>query len=150
MSQRTYRYSQAEPLYPFGFGLSYTEFVYSDLVLEQVKVKVGEGVNGRFSLTNCGTVAAEEVAQIYLTDVAASVLVPQHKLVTFERVQLAADARRTISFTITPEMMMLIDDEGQAVLEPGQFKLTLGGCSPSTRGLALGASEPVGTTFAVV
>jgi beta-glucosidase len=150
MSQRTYRYSQAEPLYPFGFGLSYTEFVYSDLVLEQVKVKVGEGVNGRFSLTNCGTVAAEEVAQIYLTDVAASVLVPQHKLVTFERVQLAAGTSRTLSFTITPEMMMLINDEGQAVLEPGQFKLTIGGCSPSTRGLALGASEPVGTTFAVV
>jgi beta-glucosidase len=150
MSQRTYRYSQAEPLYPFGFGLSYTEFVYSDLVLEQAKVKAGEGVNGRFSLTNCGTVAAEEVAQIYLTDVAASVLVPQHKLVTFERVQLAAGTSRTLSFTITPEMMMLINDEGQAVLEPGQFKLTIGGCSPSTRGLALGASEPVGTTFAVV
>jgi beta-glucosidase len=150
MSQRTYRYSQAEPLYPFGFGLSYTEFVYSDLVLEQAKVKAGEGVNGRFSLANCGTVATEEVAQIYLTDVAASVLVPQHKLVTFERVQLAAGTSRTLSFTITPEMMMLINDEGQAVLEPGQFKLTIGGCSPSTRGLALGASEPVGTTFAVV
>lgn len=67
-----------------------------------------------------------------------------------ERVQLAPGTSRTLSFTITPEMMMLINDEGQAVLEPGQFKLTIGGCSPSTRGLALGASEPVGTTFAVV
>lgn len=149
ISKRTYRYSQDVPLYPFGFGLSYTQFAYSDLVLEQSAVKSGDGVNGRFTLTNQGTVAAEEVAQIYLTDEEASVLVPQHKLVSFERVALKPGESATISFTITPEMMMLVNEEGKSVLEPGSFRVQIGGCSPGARGQELGAAAHVSATFTI-
>jgi beta-glucosidase len=149
MSKRTYRYSQETPLYPFGFGLSYTQFAYSDLVLDKVAVEMGEGINGRFTLTNNGTIEAEEVAQLYLTDLEASVLVPQHKLVSFERVRLQPGESRDVAFTITPEMMMLVDEAGQLQLEPGAFRLTIGSCSPGERGQELGAPEAVTAEFVV-
>ena len=147
MANRTYRYSQATPLYPFGFGLSYSEFVYSDLLLAQNEVKRGDGVNGRFTITNQGSVTAEEVAQIYLTAVEATVPAPLHKLVGFERVRLQPGESRTVAFTITAEKMLLVDEAGQRQWESGQFRLTVGGCSPGVRGLELGAPEAVTAFF---
>jgi beta-glucosidase len=149
MTGRTYRYSTAEPLYPFGFGLSYTQFAYSGLTLAKETVKTGEALPVRFTLTNTGQVEAEEVAQIYLSDLEASVPVPIHSLIGFQRVRLAPGESKTIEFTISPEMMMLFDDDSKQKLEPGQFRLTVGGCSPGARGVALGAPEPVSAVFAV-
>jgi beta-glucosidase len=149
MTGRTYRYVTAEPRYPFGFGLSYTHFAYSDITLTRSAMQAGEAVTGHYSLTNAGAVEGEEVAQIYLTDVQASVPVPFHKLVCFERVNLMPGESRVMTFTITPEMMQIIGDDGEAMLEPGEFRVTIGGCSPSTRGGALGAPAPVITTFIV-
>ena len=149
MEGRTYRYMTQEPLYPFGFGLSYTQFAYSGLALAKETVKAGETLPIRFTLTNTGLVEAEEVAQVYLSDLEASVPVPIHSLIGFHRVRLAPGESKTIEFTISPEMMMLFDDEGAQKLEPGQFRLTVGGCSPGARGLALGAPEPVSAVFAV-
>jgi beta-glucosidase len=149
MTGRTYRYSTAEPLYPFGFGLSYTQFAYSGLTLAKETVKAGEALPIRFTLTNTGQVEAEEVAQIYLSDLEASVPVPIHSLIGFQRVRLAPGESKTIEFTVSPEMMMLFDDDGKPKLEPGQFRLTIGGCSPGARGVALGAPEPVSAAFTV-
>jgi beta-glucosidase len=87
MTGRTYRYMIEEPEYPFGFGLSYTRFTYSGLQLPAT-VKAGETVPVSVTLTNAGDVAAEEVVQVYLSDLAASTVVPQHKLVAFRRVAL--------------------------------------------------------------
>jgi beta-glucosidase len=150
MSNRTYRYSQETPQYPFGFGLSYSQFAYTELMLAQDEVENGESVQGKFTLTNSGTVEAEEVAQLYLTDIEASALVPQHKLVRFERVRLQPGESKIIPFTIVPEMMMFADEAGQFQLEPGTFHLTIGGCSPGTRGQELGVSETVTGEFIVI
>jgi beta-glucosidase len=149
MTGRTYRYSTAEPLYPFGFGLSYTQFAYSGLTLAKETVKAGEALPIRFTLTNTGQVEAEEAVQVYLSDLEASVPVPIHSLIGFQRVRLAPGESRTIEFTISPEMMMLFDDDGGQKLEPGQFRLTVGGCSPGARGVALGAPQPVSAVFTV-
>jgi len=149
MAGRTYRYSTVEPLYPFGFGLSYTQFAYSGLMLARETVKAGEALPVRFTLTNTSRVEAEEVAQIYLSDLEASVPVPLHTLIGFQRVRLGPGESKTIEFTVTPEMMMLFDDEGQQRLEPGQFRLSVGGCSPGARGRALGAPQPVSAVFTV-
>jgi beta-glucosidase len=149
MAGRTYRYMTAEPLYPFGFGLSYTQFAYSDLRLEREQIAAGEALALRYTLANTGAQEAEEVAQVYLSDLEASVPVPLHKLVGFERVRLAPGERRTLSFTLAPELMELVDEDGAGRLEPGQFRLTVGGCSPGARGLALGAPAPLTATFAV-
>jgi beta-glucosidase len=149
MAGRTYRYSTVEPLYPFGFGLSYTRFAYGDLQLASETVRAGDPLRFCVTLTNTGTVAADEVAQIYLSDLASSVPVPLCTLIGFQRVRVAPGESKPLEFTVTPEMMMLVDDEGKHRLEPGQFRVTVGGCSPSARGVALGAPAPVSKVFTV-
>jgi beta-glucosidase len=149
MTGRTYRYATEEPLYPFGFGLSYTRFSYSDLVLDESTIRAGESLSLRCTLTNSGSVEAEEVAQIYLSDLEASTVVPLHNLIGFRRVHLEPGERTVITFTVTPEMMKMVNDAGDRVLEPGEFRVTIGGCSPSERGVRLGASAPVSMAFTV-
>jgi len=149
MAGRTYRYMATEPLYPFGFGLSYTQFAYSNLSLANQRITEGTLLPIRVTLANTGAVEAEEVAQFYLSDLEASVAVPLHKLVGFQRVRLAPGESRTLQFTVTPAMMALIDEDGRDRLEPGQFRLIVGGCSPGGRGVALGAPEPVSALFTV-
>ncbi|MFN8482341.1 MAG: glycoside hydrolase family 3 N-terminal domain-containing protein [Anaerolineae bacterium] len=150
MAGRTYRYMDAEPLYPFGFGLSYTTFAYSDLRLAEDIVRAGRPLSLEFTVTNTGAVEAEEVAQVYLTDLAASVPVPRHSLVGFQRVRLAAGASQTLRFTLTPQMMMLVDEDGRRAQEPGRFRVAVGGCSPGARGEQLGAPKALHAEFVVM
>jgi beta-glucosidase len=149
MTGRTYRYMTAEPLYPFGFGLSYTQFAYRDLKLAQDTLSPGEPLPIEFTLTNVGAMDADEVAQIYLADLDASTTVPLNKLIGFRRVHLAAGESKTIAYTITPETMQFVDENGEQKLEPGLFRVTAGGCSPGSRGIALGAPEPATALFTV-
>ncbi|MEJ5200152.1 MAG: glycoside hydrolase family 3 C-terminal domain-containing protein, partial [Anaerolineae bacterium] len=150
MRERAYRYATWEPLYPFGFGLSYTRFAYHDLAVTPSQIPAGQSVTVRCSVTNIGPVAGEEVAQLYLSDLEASVETPIHSLVGFQRVALAPGERQEVTFTVSPDQMMVIDDDGRACLEPGLFRLTVGGCSPGTRGRALGATEPLTAFFAMM
>jgi len=149
MTGRTYRYATQEPLFPFGFGLSYTRFTYSDLALDKSTIRAGESLALRCTLTNSGTVEAEEVAQVYLSDLEASTIVPLHSLIGFRRVHLKPGERTVITFTVTPEMTKMVNDDGDRVLEPGEFRVTVGGCSPSERGVRLGAPAPVSMAFTV-
>jgi beta-glucosidase len=149
MAGRTYRYATEEPLYPFGFGLSYTDFTYSNLVTDKSTIRAGESLSIGCTLTNSGAVEADEVVQIYLSDVEASTVVPLHSLIGFQRVHLKPGERTVIRFTITPEMMEIVSDAGDRVLESGEFCVIVGGCSPSKRGVQLGASESVSMTFTV-
>ncbi len=146
MTGRTYRYGAFEPLYPFGFGLSYTSFSYRDLRLSKDNIGSGETLSARFLLSNVGNVEAEEVVQFYLTDQDASVEVPFYSLIGFQRVHLKPGESTDIQFTIEPEMMMLVNDEGRLQLEAGQFQLTVGGCSPMA---APGAPELIRAFFTV-
>jgi len=144
MNGRTYRYMTEEPLYPFGFGLSYSRFEYSDLQLDKTDLALGESLNLSLTLTNCGESDSAE-----LSDLHASTIVPLHHLIGFERVMLKAGESRRLQFTVTPEMMSFYNDEGKLTIEPGQFRLAVGGCSPSERGQILGAPKPVTAVFEV-
>jgi beta-glucosidase len=149
MKGRTYRYMTEEPLYPFGFGLSYSRFEYSELQLDKTDIVLGDSLHISLSLRNSGDSASAEVAQFYLSDIHASSIVPLHHLVGFERVTLNAGESKTLKFTITPEMMSFFNDDGKLTLEPGEFRLEVGGCSSSKRGQELGAPMPVTAVFEV-
>ena len=150
MEGRTYRTMAQEPLYPFGFGLSYSRFAYADLSLEEPNISAGESLSVSVKVSNTGERAAAEVAQFYLSDLEASAPVPLHHLVGFERVLLEPGESRRLQFTLTPEMMSFFDEHGELKLEAGAFRLEVGGCSPGKRGLELGAPTPVTATFHVI
>jgi beta-glucosidase len=149
MKGRTYRYMTEEPLYPFGFGLSYSCFEYSNLQLDAMRVAAGDSLNAQLTLRNAGSRDAVEVVQCYLSDLKASTMVPLHHLVGFERVSLKAGESRSVKFTLTAEMMSFYNEDGKLTLEPGTFRLEIGGCSPGKRGQNLGAPKPVTAVFEV-
>jgi beta-glucosidase len=149
MQGRTYRYMTQEPLYPFGFGLSYSKFDYSELQLDQPTLALGDSLNVSAIVGNSGASDSAEVVQFYLSDLQASTIIPLRHLIGFERVMLKAGESKMLKFTITPELMSFYNDEGKLTLEPGEFRLEVGGCSPSKRGQELGAPKPVTALFNV-
>jgi beta-glucosidase len=149
MQGRTYRYMTKEPLYPFGFGLSYSHFEYSDLQLDRPEIAPGDALDVSLTVHNRGGREAAEVVQFYLSDLEASTIVPLNHLVGFERITLKADECRTVKFTLTPDMMSFYNDDGVLTLETGEFRLEVGGCSPGKRGQDLGAPRPVAAVFEV-
>jgi beta-glucosidase len=145
MRGRTYRYLEAEPLYPFGFGLSYGCFEYSELRVSRPSLRHGESLEVSATVTNVGSRASDEVVELYVKDLEASVTVPLHELRGFERVTLAPGESRRVSFTLGARDFSLIDDAGRRVLEPGRFRLTLGGSQPDARSVALMGRAPLET-----
>lgn len=149
MKGRTYRYMEAEPMYPFGFGLSFTQFEYSNLTLSKNTIKKNEKLEAQVTLTNKGKVTSEEVVQLYLTDVKASAVTPLYALKGIQRIKLDPGKSVVVSFTITPDMLMLIDDKGNSILEPGVFTVSVGGSLPGNRSEQLGATKSLQTNFTV-
>ena len=136
MDGRTYRFFKGDPLYPFGHGLSYTRFKYSNFTVSSPSLSATEKVIVSATVENAGTRAGEEVVQLYLTDEAASVRVPIRSLAGIERVYLKRGERRVIRFTIEPRQLAVITDDGRTVVEPGEFKVTVGGKQPGFAGTA--------------
>ena len=149
LTNRTYRYLKKEPLFPFGFGLSYTDFRYSELELSSSKIKKGQSIEATVNITNMGSYAAEEVVQLYLADLQASAEVPLAALKGFKRISLAPGSSGKITFTITPEMMEMVNEDGKRLIESGEFKVYIGGASPSGRNAALGNIPMIESTFEV-
>ncbi len=151
MKGRTYRYMTEEPLYPFGYGLSYASFTYGNISLSQESVEAGEDLDVSIEITNVGSRAGTEVVQVYLTHLDASTGVPLRQLVTIERIHLQPGARNRVLFTIEARQMALIRDDGSCFLEPGTFEVSVGGCQPDKRSAALtqGHTESRSATFEV-
>ena len=141
MAGRTYRYMEKEPLFPFGFGLSYATFQYGSVKLDKSSIKRDNAVDLEIQVTNTGKYKADEVVQLYLTDMEASVPVPQYALKSFQRITLEPGASQKVRFRITPEMMQMVDEKGERRIEPGRFKVQVGGSVPSKRSLDLGAAQ---------
>ena len=130
MKGRTYRYFDGQPLYPFGFGLSYTTFKYDNLKSSTEKIQPGESLTVSAEVTNTGSRDGDEVVQLYISDVEASFPHPICQLAGFERIHLAAGESRTVSFTIAPRQMCIFDDDGRRFIEPGEFEISIGGGQP--------------------
>ncbi|MEN9349824.1 MAG: hypothetical protein RL372_802 [Bacteroidota bacterium] len=121
------------PLFPFGYGLSYTTFEYSKLTIEKPVAKVGEKINISFEIKNTGNRAGDEVAQIYLRDQVASVARPVQALKGFERIHLEPGASKIIKLTLLPEDFEMLNAKMQTVIEPGDFTIMVGSSSRDIR-----------------
>lgn len=122
-----------KPLFPFGFGLSYTNFTYSDFIIDKPVIKANEKVKVTFKVTNTGAYAGDEVVQLYIHDLLASVARPVKELKGFTRIHLEKGESREISFAITPEMLSMYNETMQKVVEPGDFSIMIGASSADIR-----------------
>jgi beta-glucosidase len=136
MENRTYRYFSGQPLYSFGFGLSYTTFTYRNLQIDPVNVKAGDPISIQVDVENTGKMPGDEVVQLYLKDVKASLPVPLLHLQGFTRIHLAPGENKIVQFTLTSSQMSFADENGNWVLEAGEFQVWVGGQQPNLRGMS--------------
>ncbi len=121
------------PLYPFGHGLSYTAFAYGKLGLSAAEIGPDGAVEVRVEVRNSGERYGEEIVQLYVRDVISSVAMPIMALEGFARVGLEPGAARTVTFTLTPEHLALLDRNMARVVEPGEFRVLVGSSSADIR-----------------
>jgi beta-glucosidase len=122
-----------QPLFPFGFGLSYTTFEYSGLSIEPAEIAAAGKAAVRCVVTNTGPRSGDEVAQLYIRDVLASVARPVMELAGFERVHLEPGKSATVVFELAPEHLRMLDRDLRWVVEPGAFRVMIGGSSKDIR-----------------
>jgi len=137
MKGRTYKYMEKEPLFPFGFGLSYSTFEYSDL---NTKAGENDDITVSVNLKNSGNIDAEEVAQIYISSPLAGNSDPLYSLIAFKRVSLPAGKSETLKFNLDKNSFLMVDENGQKVLRKSDYKIWVGGSLPGERSEKLGAS----------
>lgn len=142
-ANRTYAFSTRKPLYPFGYGLSYTAFKFDNLRVEPQQIGVGGKATVRVDVTNTGQREGDEVPQLYIHQRVASVTRPIMELKGFQRVTLKPGEKKTVEFTVTPEVLSMINADMHTVVEPGIFDLMVGPSSDQTSAVQLkvGASD---------
>jgi len=149
MKNRTYRYMENVALYPFGYGLSYTKFEYTNLIKSKNEIKSGETCQFKITVKNIGQCESEETVQLYLKDVDASVVVPKYELKGIKKINLKPGQEGHIEFELTPRQMALIDNDGNCILEPGVFQVFVGGSQPDDRSIKLMGTDVQKCTFEV-
>jgi beta-glucosidase len=131
MKGRTYRYFEGKPLYPFGYGLSYTTFAYKGLSLPKSSIKAGDPLQASVTVTNTGKVAGDEVAQLYLTFPKVSGA-PLRALRGFKRVHLEPGESKQVSFELKDRDLSMVTEAGEPVISEGQYTVYVGGGQPNT------------------
>jgi beta-glucosidase len=131
-SFRSYIDMARDPLWAFGHGLSYTTFTVANVTVSPQTIGPGDRVTVTADVTNTGARVGDEVVQLYLRDVVSSVTRPVKELRGFDRVTLKPGEKRTVTFTLGPDALSLIDQRMQRVVEPGRFDVTVG--TSSTQG----------------
>jgi beta-glucosidase len=149
MEGRTYKFIREKPLFPFGYGLSYTRFEYSGLTLDKKTILPGDSLSCSVTLKNIGEMAGDETAQLYLRDEEASVRVPHHKLCGMKRVRLEPGEQKIISFKIDALQMSVIDEKGEHRYESGCFTLFAGGSQPDLHSCELTGASCLSARFKV-
>jgi len=135
MKGKTYRYFEGEPLYEFGYGLSYTTFSY-EIEKAQEAVIPGSSMEISVKVTNTGKYDGDEVVQLYVSLPSGQDRVPIRSLKGFKRIHLKAGETKTVSFTLEPEQMQTVSDNGQFVTPEGEMLLSVGGKQPDAKALA--------------
>jgi beta-glucosidase len=132
MAKRTYRYFDGEPLYPFGYGLSYTSFAYKNARVDRGKVSAKEGVTVSVDVVNIGATAGDEVVQLYLTHSGVAEA-PLRALRGFQRVHLDRGEKKAVSFSLRDRDLSVVDEAGKHRIVPGTVSVWAGGGQPGGR-----------------
>lgn len=130
---RTYMYLKNRPLYPFGYGLSYTEFELTNLQLSKKQIQKGEELSVSVDISNVGKQSGSEVVQLYIHDLASRMAVPLKQLKKFERVSLDKNEKRTISFVLTKEDLSHWNEKNEFILSSGSYEIIVGNSSADDR-----------------
>ncbi|HWA25772.1 MAG TPA: glycoside hydrolase family 3 N-terminal domain-containing protein [Lacunisphaera sp.] len=150
MKGRTYRFATIEPLYPFGFGLSYAKFTYGPLTLSSTKLGAGQEVTARTTVSNTSDRTASEAVQCYIQPPRSWPDAPLASLVDFKKVAVPAKGSVTVEFKLPAAAFAQVDAAGRQVHAPGNYGLVVGSASPGPRAIALGAPPPATGTIALV
>jgi len=148
MENRTYKFTKYKPMYPFGFGLSYSSFDYSELFLKKNKIEIGDMIHLNFEVLNNSDIAGEEVVQVYIKDVNSSFRTPNSSLIFFKRIHLEPGEKKKINIALDHNMIGSFNEKGIKEIEPGIFNIFVGGSSPGDRSVELG-KEIKQVTFTV-
>ncbi|HET9279518.1 MAG TPA: glycoside hydrolase family 3 C-terminal domain-containing protein, partial [Flavitalea sp.] len=132
MNNRTYRYFKGEALYPFGYGLSYTSFNYDRLKVPATTA-VGKNITVSARITNTGKLDGEEVVQLYITHQGVQGKAPLKALKGFQRISLKAGESKAVSFTLTPEQLSLVSEDGTMLQPKGKVVISVGGGQPGIK-----------------
>jgi beta-glucosidase len=149
MTNRTYRYHNHDALYPFGYGLSYTSFNYSNPELSSESIEASQILDVKILVKNTGKTEGMEAVQLYIRDDHADVSVPNWSLCGIKKIKLLPGEEKQVCFSITPKQMAIINNEGKRVLEPGSFTVYAGGQQPDKRSKALTGRAVLQRQFAV-
>lgn len=142
MRGRTYRFAEIEPLYPFGFGLSYAKLSYGTLNVSTPQLTAGQEVIVQATLTNASDRAADEAVQCYLVPPRASAETPLATLADFQKITVPAKGALSVSFRLPAGAFAQVDATGRRVHAPGRYRIVVGSASPGPRAQALGAPAP--------
>lgn len=125
-ARRGYLFANKEPLFPFGFGLSYTTFAYSNLKIDPARIGPAGNAKVSVTVTNTGKRAGDEIVQLYIRDLVSSVTRPIMELKDFKRLSLAPGESKTVEFVITPDKLSFLDQNMKSIVEPGWFDIMVG------------------------
>ena len=133
MDNRTYRYFKGTPLYPFGYGLSYSKVKYENAAVDKAKGNIGDTFKLTCDITNAGDMSQIETVQVYVKDVEASTRVPIRSLRKIKKVELAAGETKKVEIELSARDFAIIDEKGRCIVEPGLFTVSIGGAQPDAR-----------------
>ncbi|MFD2726902.1 glycoside hydrolase family 3 C-terminal domain-containing protein [Hyunsoonleella rubra] len=130
MKGKTYRYFKGDPLYEFGYGLSFTKFKYGNLITPK-NLEAGTDFTVEVEVENVGTLKGEEVIQLYIENPNADEYNPHKTLVAFERLSFEPKEKKTLKFNIKKEQLSIVNNKGEKIIQPGEYQISVGGAQPS-------------------
>ncbi|WPR71106.1 glycoside hydrolase family 3 C-terminal domain-containing protein [Flavobacterium sp. NG2] len=142
MKGRTYKYMTEEPMYPFGFGLTYSKTEFRNLKLSTSNLKEKQTLTVTVEVANTGNYDIDEVVQLYVNPMELSGGIPLKSLKAFERISLKKGEKKSINFKLTPNNLKVVNEQGQSVWRNGNYQLVVGNASPGALSTRLGAATP--------